>query len=363
MKKNVKSWMALALCIALLLTVAGCSGNNGSSDTSPSATATDNASSDSASSGAEGEGLVYGYISPGPDTWYIRNVEGFQLGAEEAGAEVIVLNSNYDVNQEIANIDSLINQGVDGICIFSFNESGAITAAEKCAKAGIPLVATDSVGSVFDATVDVAAAIDFDWEEMGVCYADWMAENCPDEDYVIITGNFESVPCQVINEAMTNKSEELGQNNCLDIRSASYTPSTAADIAQDLVSSGLEFSILFVMDEDMAAAVITRLEDMGVMDQYTVIAQNGSTSGLPLVKAGTLKYTISSSPGWEGLISFKALEDAVVNNAATGKQIMLPIMEVTAENIDDPMKVVPWEVDADVYWDLTKEYFPEYAKS
>ena len=30
-----------------------------------------------------GGGKVYGYITPGPDTWYQRNVEGFQMGAEK----------------------------------------------------------------------------------------------------------------------------------------------------------------------------------------------------------------------------------------------------------------------------------------
>ena len=76
-----------------------------------------------ASAAGETTGKVYGYITPGPDTWYQRNVEGFQMGAEKDGNQVVVLNSDYDVSKEIANIDSMINQGVDGLCIFSFNES------------------------------------------------------------------------------------------------------------------------------------------------------------------------------------------------------------------------------------------------
>ena len=66
-----------------------------------------------------GGGKVYGYITPGPDTWYQRNVEGFQMGAEKDGNKVVVLNSDYDVSKEVSNIDSMINQGVDGLCIFS----------------------------------------------------------------------------------------------------------------------------------------------------------------------------------------------------------------------------------------------------
>ena len=80
---------------------------------------------------------------------------------------MIVLNSDYNAEKEIANIDSLINQGVDGMAIFTFNPNGANIAAKKCAAAGIPLVVTDNVGQVLKSGHDVVAAIDFDWNAMG----------------------------------------------------------------------------------------------------------------------------------------------------------------------------------------------------
>lgn len=311
---------------------------------------------------AEEGGKVYGYITPGPDTWYQRDVDGFTMGAEKDGNKVVVLNSDYDADKEISNIDSLINQGVDGICIFPFNETGAKIAAEKCAQAGIPVVATDTCGTALDAESDIVAAIDFDWTEMGTNYADWMAENHPGEKFVIITGNFESVPCQRVNEAMTARAEELGENELVELREGKYDPSEAVNVAQDLISSGKEFSIIFVMNEDMAAAVIQMLKANGVQDDYTVIAQNGSPAGLPLVKEGSLSYTISSSPGWEGLVSYLALANYVNGDSTeTEQSILLPVMPVDQDNIDDESKVVPWEVN-DIFWELTEEYFPELVK-
>lgn len=306
--------------------------------------------------------LVFGYITPGPDTWYLRDVEGFQAAAELLGIEVVVLNSNYDVSQELANIENLINQQVDGISVFSFNESGAVTCATQAYDAGIPVVATDSVGSVFNADVDVAGAVDFDWHGMGVDYANWMAENYPGEDYVIITGNFESVPCQTVNAAMTETSEALGKNKCLTIEDGDYTPSVSADKAEDLVNSGLDFKIFFVMDEDMAAAVSVRLEDMGVRDDYVIIAQNGSPVGFDMLQAGSLAFTISSSPGWEGFVACLALYHSVMNKDAVEIQYNLPNISITPESdLSDPTNVVPWEVDVDVYTTLTETYFPELA--
>jgi ABC-type sugar transport system substrate-binding protein len=63
--------------------------------------------------------LTFGYVSPGPDTWYQRDVDGFKYAAKQYGVKVVVLNSQYDQQKEIQNIQSLVNQGVDGISPWS----------------------------------------------------------------------------------------------------------------------------------------------------------------------------------------------------------------------------------------------------
>ena len=143
---------------------------------------------------ANAQPKTYGYIKPGPDTWYQRDVDGFVFAAEADGNEVVVLDTEYDSEKEIANIKSLINQGVDGISMFSSTEAGATLAAEEGNKAGIPVVLTDSVGTVIANGTDHVASIDFDWYGMGESYAEWMAANYPGETFAILTGFFISPP-------------------------------------------------------------------------------------------------------------------------------------------------------------------------
>jgi ABC-type sugar transport system substrate-binding protein len=128
--------------------------------------------------------LTFGYITPGPDTWYKRDVDGFVLGAKMLGIKTVVLNSDYDVQKEVSNIDSLITQGVNGMAIFSFNQQGAITAANKCKAAGIPLVTVDNCGQALASGSDIVAAVDFDWKAMGKNYADYIAEHFPGKKVV-----------------------------------------------------------------------------------------------------------------------------------------------------------------------------------
>jgi ribose transport system substrate-binding protein len=302
--------------------------------------------------------LTFGYITPGPDTWYKRDVDGFVLAAQMLSIKTVVLNSDYDVQKEVSNIESLITQGVDGMAIFSFNQQGAITAAKKCKEAGIPLVTVDNCGQALKSGNDIVAAIDFDWTAMGKNYADYIAKEYPDKKVALITGLLEHLPVQMITGAMKQRMQELGKNEIVAIRDGKYNPPVAVNQAQDLVQSGVKFDILWIMNEDMAAAVIRYLKNQGILDQYVVIAQNGSPVGIPLVQNGELNYTISSSPGWEGMVSLLSLYQYVSGDSKTNnQQIMLPVIPITKGTVLDKNQVVPWEYDP-VWLALTKQYFP-----
>ena len=268
-----------------------------------------------------GKQLVYGYVTPGPDTWYKRDVDGFVYAAGLAGAKVIVLNSDYNAEKEIANIDSLINQGVDGMCIFTFNPNGANIAAKKCAAAGIPLVVTDNVGQVLKSGSDVVAAIDFDWNAMGKDVAQNIAQNYPGENVAVIMGLFEHIPVQMFRASFEPAVAQLGKNKIVAVRDGRYDPNEAVNQAQDLIQSGQKFSVLFVFNDEMGVAVVRMLKTSDLLNNpIKVITTNGAPYGIEPMKHGAIKYSISSSPGWEGMISFLALQAYVPGKITTKNQ-------------------------------------------
>jgi ribose transport system substrate-binding protein len=205
---------------------------------------------------------------------------------------------------------------------------------------------------------DIVAAVDFDWTAMGKNYAEYMAQNYPGKKVALITGLLEHLPVQMVTGAMKQRMQELGKNQIVAIRDGKYNPPVAVTQAQDLIQSGVKFDILWIMNEDMAAAVIRYLKSQGILDQYVVIAQNGSPVGIPLVENGELNYTISSSPGWEGMVALLALYQHLSGDSKTvNQQIMLPVIPVTKATTLDKTKVVPWEFDP-VWLALTTQYFP-----
>lgn len=302
-----------------------------------------------------------GYISPGPDTWYLRAEEGATWASEVAGAEIITVNSNRDSEQELTNIDYLIDEGVDSIVILSWNEAGCVKAAEKCAEAGIGCVVFDACGVMSNHDVDITAQVDFDWASMGEMYANWMNDTYPGEGYVFISGTMDSVVCQTLEKGLKEETEKLGSNECVDVRYGQYDPQTAADEIEDLVNSGAEFSIIGVINEDCAAAIITRLEDMGVADQYHVFAENGSDVGVDLMKAGSLEFTVASSPGLEGAVATFVAIDAAANGSEKNTSVPCPIAAVSPDKVDDPTVVIPWAVNEEAWSSIIKDSFSDYA--
>ncbi len=305
--------------------------------------------------------LVYGYVTPGPDTWYRKDVEGFLYAAKLAGVKVVVLNSDYDVEKEISNIKTLVDMGVDGMCIFSFNPNGPFIAARETARAGIPLVVTDNVGQVLKAKEPVVAAIDFDWDAMGKNIAQYIAKHWPGENIAFIAGRLEHVPVQVFLKAFKAEVAKLGKNKIVAIRDGKYIPDEAVRQVQDLIESGYDFTVLHIFNEEMAAAVVRWLKSRNLLNNpIKITSQNGAPYGIALIKEGSIKYSISSSPGWEGFISFLALHAYVTGKIKKERQwILLPVTPVTEETINDKTKVVPWDVDP-VWIELTKKYFPQY---
>ena len=71
--KNIKKFLAVFLAAAMTLSMAACSSSS------------DDKKDASDDTKKEESGVKIGYISPGPDTWYLRAEEGAKWACEKAG--------------------------------------------------------------------------------------------------------------------------------------------------------------------------------------------------------------------------------------------------------------------------------------
>ena len=345
--KKVTLWM-LVLTISILLvasiSIAGCKKTEVTETTAAETTTAVTQSETVAETTSEAKELTFGYIMPGPDPWYGYAKDGFVYSADKRGVKVVVVNSDYDQEKELANIDDLITQKVDGINIFSFNPDGAQIAAQKTNAAGIPL--TVEMSAIAEGPGKVVCDIEFDWKNLGVMLAEYLAEKHPGEKVLEITGIIGQGPIDTMLEGYKGKIEELGKNELIGVHPADYNREKAMDIMQNMLQSGQEFTVVHVANEDMAMGVLQVLKDAGKLNNpITVISNNGSPEGLEAVKNGELEATVSTSPGVEGIICFEVLYRHVMGDKVPEK-VMIPMTWINKDNID---QAVSWEVNETTY--------------
>ncbi|MEI4232936.1 sugar ABC transporter substrate-binding protein [Roseovarius sp. D22-M7] len=98
-------------------------------------------------SAAQADGYRIGITqnNVGVDSYQTTYEQAFIAAAkEDDGIEAVVLDAGGDVARQIAQIEDLIQQGVDAIIIWPTNGEAVIPAVRKAKKAGIPVIVTNS---------------------------------------------------------------------------------------------------------------------------------------------------------------------------------------------------------------------------
>ena len=288
--------------------------------------------------------LKFGYIMPGPDPWYGYAKDGFLFAAAKNNVNVTVVNSDYDQQKELANLDDLITQKVDGIDLFSFNPDGVQIGAQKANKLKIPLLA--EMSAIAKGPGTVVTDVEFDWYKLGVVIAETIAKLHPGERVLEITGLVGQGPVDLYLKGMQARMKELGTNTLVGIQPADYNREKAMNIMQNMLQSGQQFTVVHVGNEDMAMGVLQVLKDAGKLNNpIHVISNNGSPEGLDAIRNGDLEATVSTSPGVEGLVCFEALYRHVQGKKVPA-QVMIPMIPIDKTNV---ASAVAWKVDDNAY--------------
>ena len=112
---------------------------------------------------------------------------------------------------------------------------------------------------------------------------------------------------------------------------------------EDLLAGDLDFNMIFVHNEDMAAGVISVLDEAGVLNNgVQVVSQNGSPDGFTFIREGKMLMTVSNSSTYVGgdavVQILKYLDGADVEPVWNA-----PVFAIDATNVDDPDQIT-WDM-------------------
>ena len=173
--KKVKMAMGLLLCIVLVL--GGCSGQDNNKDKKDTTEAPSGDQKDSSKKASGDENLVFEYFATSMTVEWIQQIEAAlkELGAEK-GFELLSADANRDINTQLSQIDTAIEQKIDGAFLFIVDEGSASAAVEKFDDAGIPVIGETLKLQDGDGR-NIAPYVELDAIGVGKNCGKWVAEN------------------------------------------------------------------------------------------------------------------------------------------------------------------------------------------
>ena len=234
--------------------------------------------------------------------WRIAETKSMQDVAESCGWDLVYTDAAGSAAKQVADVDSMIAQGVDAIFLPPREEQPLLPAVMRAKAAGIPVFLIDrSVDpAVAQAGRDYVTFIGSDFVDQGRRAAEWLVENFEGDKGVIIEleGTTGSSPA---NDRKKGFDDVIAQHDKFEIV-ASQTGDFARDkgrqVMETLLQSHPDVNIVYAHNDEMAIGAIQALEAAGRKpgEDVTVVSIDGTRDALQAIIDGKMGVTVESSP-------------------------------------------------------------------
>lgn len=276
--------------------------------------------------------LVFGYITQSLEfDWCKSSAEAFEFAAEQAGVKAIIMDPQNDLEKALSQFEDLINEGVDGISIYTLTPELDQQMAERAAEAGIPVVFENGLPAE---GTEYPACVACRYEDIGYGAIQYISETWPDSKIFYVQGAPGMGVLEGYMVGVEKALKEFTNVEMVEMQPTDWGAEEALNVTQNVIAGGTEFDVIFANNEQMATGVVTALKDANLFGEVKIIATGGSPEGLAMIEAGDLDATMSAPVCIQGVTTFKNLL-TVVDGGTPEKFTPLPILAVDKENIGD----------------------------
>ena len=264
------------------------------------------ACSDSGSSPSEGGGGASGSQTASGDCsvavswnnfqqprWAAKDKPNIQETVEAGGGTYTDADADLDTEQQLTDIETFVNQGVDVLILLAQNNQAVLPGVEQAKAAGIPIIAYDRLVEDPDLLY-----ITFDNVGVGEAEAEAMFEAVPEGTYVLIKGdpgdpNASTFLPQGWDNAGLQEKIDAGDITIFDDQfTDAWDTETARDNMEAIIDAandaGTQIDAVLAENDSTAVGVVQALQNKNY-DAIPVSGQDGDTANLQYVAQG-LQY-------------------------------------------------------------------------
>ncbi|MDF2094794.1 substrate-binding domain-containing protein [Aquibaculum arenosum] len=292
--------------------------------------------------GAQAQDKELVYLTPGLDLPFWRYLsKGVEAVAEENGYSFQALDSRNSAQTQRQNAQDAIARGVDGIVISPTDSSTAPAVLEMAQEAGIPVVIAD-IGTNSGEYVSFIISDNYDGAHgTGEALAAAMKDKGWEDGSVgLVTISQARKNGQARTAGFRDAMKEAGIENEAGLQQMqSYTADETFRFTQDMLTANPEMRAMFIQTDQPAIGALRAIRAARRSGEVLVAAFDGIPEFVELLQSGDIVASGMQQPYLMGVRSGEAMIEHL-DGGTPDKEILVPILVVTSENIEELLPTV-----------------------
>ncbi|CAN7287464.1 ABC transporter substrate-binding protein [Rhizobium sp. LjRoot30] len=258
--------------------------------------------------------------------WRIAQTNSMKAEAEKLGFQLVYTDAAGSAAKQVADVNSMIAQGVDVIFLAPREEKPLIPAVMAAKKAGIPVILLDrSVDpSLAKAGEDYLTFIGSNFIEEGKRVAEWLAKNANGKSKIIeLEGTTGSSPANDRKKGFDEAIQAAGGFEIVASQTGDFARDKGRQVAEALLQAHPDADIIYAHNDEMAIGAIAALEAAGKVPgkDVLVLSIDGGKEAVQLVVDGKIAAVVECNPrfgpkAFETMLRYakgETIEPALVN--------------------------------------------------
>ena len=244
--------------------------------------------------------------------WRIAQTNSMKAEAEKLGYQLVYTDAAGSAAKQVADVNSMIAQGVDVIFLAPREEKPLIPAVMAAKKAGIPVILLDrSVDpSLAKAGEDYLTFIGSNFVEEGKRVAEWLVKNANGKSKIIeLEGTTGSSPANDRKKGFDEAIKAAGGFEIVASQTGDFARDKGRQVAEALLQAHPDADIIYAHNDEMAMGAIAALEAAGKVPgkDVLVLSIDGGKEAVQAVVDGKIAAVVECNPRF-GLKAFETMQ-------------------------------------------------------